>query len=97
MSNLADARADRVAARATGLGIGLTVFMLTWTVGARITERILEAPGHAYVAMAMALLAGTATTIRAGNRLGRVSDQTPTRLRPRRRTAVHMQSSPRPE
>jgi hypothetical protein len=69
MSTAAHDRADLMAARATGLGIGLIVFMLTWTIGARITERILDAPTHAYVAMATALLTGAITSVRAAHRL----------------------------
>jgi phosphate/sulfate permease len=51
-------RADKVAAVATGVGIGLMAFMVTWTVGARVTERMLERPTSAYVAMATAILLG---------------------------------------
>lgn len=51
-------RADQVAAVATGIGIGLVAFMVTWTVGARITERMFERPTSAYVAMATAILVG---------------------------------------
>lgn len=69
MSTSADNRADLIAARATGLGIGLIVFMLTWTIGARVTEWLLDAPAHAYVAMAIALLTGTISTVRAARRL----------------------------
>ena len=68
-TSLADQRADRIAARATGFGAGLITFMLTWTIGARITERILEAPNSAYLAMLTALVAGTITTLLVGHRL----------------------------
>jgi hypothetical protein len=74
MSTTAETRAEVVAARATGLGVGLIVFMLTWSIGARITERILDAPAHAYVAMGVALLAGALTAVGAGNRLVRTAD-----------------------
>jgi hypothetical protein len=73
MSTTAEARADVVAARATGLGVGLIVFMLTWSIGARITERILDAPAHAYTAMGVALLAGAVTAVRTGHRLARAA------------------------
>ncbi len=73
MSTTVVSRADAIAARATGLGVGLIVFMVTWSIGARITERIFDAPAHAYVAMGMALLAGAVTTVRAGHRLGRAT------------------------
>ena len=68
-ATLADQRADRIAARATGFGAGLITFMLTWTIAARITERIFAAPTSAYVAMGLAFLTGTATTVRIGHRL----------------------------
>jgi hypothetical protein len=74
VSVAAESRADLIAARAAGLGIGLIVFMLTWSVGARITERLFDAPAHAYVAMGMALATGAVTTIRACHRLGRATD-----------------------
>ena len=51
MSTTGETRTDVVGARATGIGVGLIVFMLTWSIGARITERILDAPAHAYLAM----------------------------------------------
>lgn len=62
-------RADRVAARATGIGIGLIAFITTWTVGARITEHLWGPPADAYVAMAGAILTGIAVALRAGRRL----------------------------
>jgi hypothetical protein len=69
MTEMTDVRAERVAARAAGLGIGLIVFMLTWTLGARITERFMDSPEHAYLAMGIALVAGAVSTVRAGHRL----------------------------
>jgi|GEM_PF-1913690 len=68
-ATLSDQRADRIAARATGLGAGLITFMLTWTIGARITERILETPTSAYIAMIAAFCAGIVATLRVGHRL----------------------------
>lgn len=56
---------------ATGVGIGLIGFMVTWIVGARITERILDTPTSAYVAMVVAVVTGTIVTIVATRRLGR--------------------------
>lgn len=67
--DVADQRADRIAARATGIGAGLITFMLTWTIGARIAEHIFEAPTSAYVAMITAFCAGIAATLRVGHRL----------------------------
>lgn len=66
---LADQRADRIAARVTGFGAGLITFMLTWTLGARITERMLDTPNSAYAAMIVALVAGVTATIRIAHRL----------------------------
>lgn len=62
-------RADRVAASATGFGIGLIAFMLTWTIGARATNPVLETPANAYVAMIIAIAVGVVVTLLAGRRL----------------------------
>jgi di/tricarboxylate transporter len=70
-----DRRADQIAARATGCGIGLIVFMVVWTLGARIAERLVDAPTSAYIAMAVALIAGVVTTVRAGRRLDATTDR----------------------
>jgi hypothetical protein len=67
--DIADQRADRIAARATGFGAGLITFMLTWTGGARVTERLVEAPTSAYVAMVTAFCVGIAVTLVVGHRL----------------------------
>ena len=68
------ARSDRVAAHATGVGIGLITFMVTWLVGARGTERIWGPPSSAIVAMVTAVIVGIVTTIVAGRRLLRRLD-----------------------
>ncbi len=52
------ARADRVAARATGVGVGLLAFMVVWLIGARVTVRIWGPPSSAVVALAIAVVAG---------------------------------------
>lgn len=62
-------KADQVSAIATGIGIGLIAFMVTWTVGARVTERMLDRPTSAYVAMATAILVGVAVSAVASRRL----------------------------
>lgn len=61
--------ADRVAARVTGIGVGLLAFMITWLVGARITERAWEQPLAAVIAMSIALVVGAAVAVVAGRRL----------------------------
>jgi hypothetical protein len=66
-----DARADATAARATGIGIGLVAFMITWTIGARITPHVWGPPSGALVAMGIALVVGTITAGATGRRLAR--------------------------
>ena len=67
-------RPDRVAAHATGVGIGLITFMVTWLVGARVTEHLWGPSAAAIVAMVTATIVGIATTIVAGRRLLRTVD-----------------------
>lgn len=70
-----DSRADRVAAWATGTGVGLVVFMVSWLVWNRILDMIFSAPTGPVVAMTMAVLTGATVAIRQGRRLvGRVAD-----------------------
>jgi len=64
-----DARADRVAARATGVGVGLLPFMLAWLVGVRVTEQLWGPPSSAVVAMAIAVATGIVVSVVAGRRL----------------------------
>lgn len=66
-----DPRADGVAAWATGIGIGLIAFMVTWIVAARLAEALLPAPARAFLAMGAALVVGLATGARQGWRLSR--------------------------
>ena len=66
-----DARADRLAARATGVGVGLLAFMIAWLVGARVTELIWGPPSSAVVAMALAVVIGIVVAVVAGRRLVR--------------------------
>jgi len=66
-----DARADRVAARATGVGVGVLAFMITWLVGARVTELIWGPPSSAVIAMAIAVVVGIAMAVVAGRGLVR--------------------------
>jgi len=64
-----DARADRVAARATGIGIGLLAFMIVWLVGARVTERIWDPPSSAVVALVVSVVVGLVVALVAARRL----------------------------
>ncbi|MEX2275097.1 MAG: hypothetical protein WEA10_05995 [Actinomycetota bacterium] len=64
-------RADRVAAWAVGVGVGLIAMMLAWIVGARIAELLWEPPGGPRVALASALLIGIIVTVVSGVRLSR--------------------------
>jgi len=66
-----DARADRIAARATGVGVGLLAFMITWLVAARVTDRIWGPPSSAVVAMAIAVAVGLFVAVVAGRTLVR--------------------------
>lgn len=66
-----DARADRVAARATGVGVGLLGFMIAWLVGARVTELIWGPPSSAVVALAISVVVGIVVAGVAGRSLVR--------------------------
>jgi hypothetical protein len=66
------ARADAVAAWATGAGIGLIVVMVTWLVGNRLAGLVWDAPVGPTVAFAVAIAAGIVTSLVAGARLARV-------------------------
>lgn len=61
--------ADRVAARATGVGVGLLVFMVVWLVGARVTGQIWGPPSSAVTALAIAVVSGIVVSVVAGRRL----------------------------
>jgi len=65
----ANARADRVAARATGVGVGLLAFMIAWLIGARVTERIWGPPSSAVVALVSSVVVGILVAVVAGHRL----------------------------
>ena len=65
------ARADRVAAQATGVGVGLLAFMITWLIGARVTDQIWGPPSSAVVALVTAVFVGIAVSVVAGRRLVR--------------------------
>jgi hypothetical protein len=61
--------AEAIAARVTGIGIGLLVFMVTWLVGARVAEMIWQPPVGPVVAMATALAVGSLAAVLSGRRL----------------------------
>ena len=63
--------ADLLAARVTGLGIGLVALMLTWLIGQRVASAIWSAPVGPLVAGAAALIAGAVVTIIAARRLAK--------------------------
>lgn len=64
-------RANYVAAWATGVGIGLVVFMVTWIVANRITAMLMSVPAGPVLAMSLAILAGSGVAARQGVRLSR--------------------------
>jgi hypothetical protein len=61
--------ADRVAARATGIGVGLLAFMIAWIAGAPISERLWIQPAAAAVAITTALVVGIVVAFVATRRL----------------------------
>ncbi len=63
------ARADRAAARATGVGIGFLTLMIVWLVGARVTEQIWGPPSSAVVALVISVVAGMLAAIISSRRL----------------------------
>ena len=62
------ARADRAAARATGVGVGFLALMITWLIGARVTDRIWGPPSSAVVALASAVAVGVLAAVVSGRR-----------------------------
>ncbi len=62
------ARADRVAARATGVGVGFLALMITWLIGARVTDRIWGPPSSAVVALVIAVMVGIVAAVVSGRR-----------------------------
>ena len=66
-----DDRADRVAAWATGSGVGAGVFMIAWLIGGRVASVFWAPPTGPVVAMAVAVSLGLITTVLAGWRLSR--------------------------
>lgn len=64
-------RADRVAAWATGAGVGFMALMLTWLVGNRLAALVWAPPVGPTVALLGAIATGLAATLVAGARLAR--------------------------
>ena len=66
-----NARADRVAAQATGVGVGLLAFMITWLIGARFTDQIWGPPSSAAIALVTPVFVGIAVSVVAARQLVR--------------------------
>ena len=62
-------RAEIVAARAIGVGIGFIVLMVTWLVGNRVAGLFWDPPTGPTVAFVSAIVAGVATALVTGSRL----------------------------
>jgi hypothetical protein len=65
--------AEVVAAWATGVGVGLLVFMVSWLMGHRIAALIWDRPTGPIVALGTAVLVGAIMTILAGRHLSRAT------------------------
>jgi hypothetical protein len=70
-----DARADRIAAQATGVGGGLVAMTLAWLVGARAFDLLWDEPGSAYLALGTAVSTGAVVTAWAMRRLVQAADR----------------------
>lgn len=64
-------RADRVAAWATGAGVGAAVLMVGWLVGNRLAGLVWDPPVGPTVAIVAALAAGVVAGTVMGRRLAR--------------------------
>lgn len=74
---MSELRAELIAARAVGVGIGLITLMLAWLVGNRMTALAWDPPVGPTVAFVGAIAIGMATAIVSGRRLAtRVRDET---------------------
>ena len=63
------ARADRLAARAVGTGIGLLALMASWLVGQRLTSLVWGPPIGPTVAIVSSIMVGLAVAVVTGRRL----------------------------
>lgn len=68
-------RADRVAAWATGIGIGTAAFTVTWLLANRLLTMFLSSPTGPLAAMATAILVGVVVAVGQGRRLSRSVQQ----------------------
>lgn len=64
-------RADRVAAWATGAGVGAVAFMITWLVGNRLASWLMGPPAGPTAALVTAALAWVGVGLALGHRLAR--------------------------
>jgi hypothetical protein len=64
-------RADRVAAWAVGVGVGLIATMLTWLIGNRVAALAWESPVGPTIALMTAIATGMLATWIVGLRLDR--------------------------
>ncbi len=63
-----DRRADIIAARAIGVGVGLLTLMISWLVGNRLLGLVLDAPEGPTAAFITALILGVLVALVAGQR-----------------------------
>lgn len=62
-------RADRVAAWATGSGMGFLALMVTWLIGNRLAGLVWDAPVGPTLAFVGAIVVGIVTTVVSGRSL----------------------------
>lgn len=63
-----DARADIIAARAIGVGVGFLTLMIAWLVGNRLLGLVLDAPEGPTAAFITALIFGVLAALVVGQR-----------------------------
>ena len=63
-----DPRADIIAARAIGVGVGLLTLMIAWLVGNRLLGLVLDAPEGPTAAFITALILGVFAALVVGQR-----------------------------
>ena len=70
-------RADRLAARAVGAGIGLLTLMISWLVGERLAGLAWEPPAGPTVAFVSAVAIGVVVAVITGRRLAAATRRRP--------------------